>query len=180
MGSALKCTELKAIALAGFDAGRRGSQAPGTPRKALCFFGSNGIDADADAHHTDRDQLLGHPIVDQHAIGTEHHQKPSFTAYARSRECPGRTSGSPPVMTMQTALIDLGDLIDQAEALFGREFIVAAGRLRGRIEVAMVALEITALGKIQRDKIGLEVVHGPSVIWTFGLGPGVKNCVSCC
>ena len=64
----------------------------------------------------------------------------------------------------KAALVDLGNLIDEFVAFFGREFVVPAGGLRRRIEIAMVAFEIAALCEIQRDEIGFEVVDGPAIV----------------
>ena len=64
----------------------------------------------------------------------------------------------------EAALVDLGNLIDELVAFFGREFVVPAGGLRRRIEIAMVAFEIAALREVQRDEIGFEVVDGPAIV----------------
>ena len=69
----------------------------------------------------------------------------------------------------ETSLVHFRDLIDEAEAFFGREFIIAARCFGSRIEVAMVALEITALRQIECDKVWLKVVDRPAVVWAVVL-----------
>jgi hypothetical protein len=64
----------------------------------------------------------------------------------------------------EAALVDLGNLIDEFVTFFGREFVVSAGGLRRRVEIAMIALEIAALREVQRDKIGFEVVDGSAIL----------------
>jgi hypothetical protein len=64
----------------------------------------------------------------------------------------------------ETALVDLGNLIDELVALFGREFIVPAGRFRRRVEITMVALEIAALREVQGDEIGFEVIDRSAIV----------------
>jgi hypothetical protein len=64
----------------------------------------------------------------------------------------------------KATLVDLSNLIDERIAFFSREFVVPAGGLRRRIEIAMIALEITSLRKVQRDEIGFEVIDGPAVL----------------
>ena len=64
----------------------------------------------------------------------------------------------------ETALVDLGNLIDELVALFGREFIVSAGRFRRRIEITMVTLEIAALREVQGDEIGFEVIDRSAIV----------------
>ena len=150
------------------------SQAPGTPRKGLCFCGIERIDADADAHDADLDQLFGHPVIDQHAVGAEDHHESELHGMARDVENVGTDERLPAGDDQQAALVDLGNLVDEAEALFGREFVVAAGGFGRRVEIAMVAFKIAALREVQRNEIGFEVVDGPAVVRTLALG-GVRT-----
>jgi hypothetical protein len=64
----------------------------------------------------------------------------------------------------EAALVDLGNLIDEFVTFFGREFVVSAGGLRRRVEIAMVALEIAALREVEGDEIGFEVVDGSAIV----------------
>jgi hypothetical protein len=64
----------------------------------------------------------------------------------------------------EAAFVDLGNLIDEFVAFFGREFVVPAGGLRRRVEIAMVAFEIAALREVEGDEIGFEVVDGSAIL----------------
>ena len=112
---------------------------------------------------------FGHPVIDQHAVGAEDHHETELHGMACDVENVGTDQRFAAGDDEETALVDLGDLIDEAEALFGREFVVAAGGFGRRVEIAMIALEIAALREVQRDEIGLEVVDGPAVVRTLAL-----------
>ena len=90
--------------------------------------------------------------------------KPSFTACRAMSRMSGRTSGSPPVMTSRQPLFTSAIWSMRRIAFFGRQLIGSAAGFRRRIEIAMVALEIAALGEIQRDEIGFEVIDGATVV----------------
>src|SRR5215831_7200881 len=64
----------------------------------------------------------------------------------------------------EAALVDLCDLINEAETFLGRQFIIASRCLGGGVEVAMVALQIAAFGQVECDKVRLEVVDGTTVV----------------
>ena len=151
---------------------RRASHAPGHAAEGIVLLGIERIDADADAHDADLDQLFGHPVIDQHAVGAEHHHESELHGMTRDVENVRADQRLPAGDDQQTALVDLGDLVDQAVALFGRELVVAACGFGRRVQIAMVALEIAALGEVQRDEIGLEVVDGPAVVRPLALRTG--------
>ena len=122
-----------------------------------------------DAHDADLDQLFGHPVIDQHAVGAEDHHESELHGITCNVENVGTDQRLPAGDDQQTALIDLGDLVDQAKALFGRELVVAACGFGGRVQIAVIAFQVAALGEVQRDEIGLEVVDGPAVVRTLAL-----------
>ena len=64
----------------------------------------------------------------------------------------------------ETALVDFGDLIDELVALFRRKFVVPSGRLRRRVEITMITLEIAAFREVQRNEIGFEVIDRSAIV----------------
>ena len=72
---------------------------------------------------------LRHPVIDQHAVGAEHHHEAELHGVAGDVENIGPDERLAAGDDQQAAFVDLGDLIDQAEAFFGREFVIAAGGL---------------------------------------------------
>ena len=124
--------------------------------------------------------VLRHPVVDQHAVGPEHNHEAELHGVARDVEDIRTDERFAARNHEEAALVDLGNLIDELIAFFGREFVVPAGGLRRRIEIAMVALEIAAFCEVQRNEIGLEVVDGPAIVRRSAMDDGVKNCDICC
>ncbi len=133
------------------------------------------IDTDAHAHHADLDQVLRHPVVDQHAVGPEHHHEAELHGVTRDVEDVGADERFAARDHEETALVDLGNLIDEPVAFFGREFVVSAGGFRRRVEIAMVALEIAALREVQGDEIGLEVINRSAVVRRVSRGGRSKE-----
>jgi hypothetical protein len=72
----------------------------------------------------------------------------------------------------ETTPVDLGNLIDESVAFFGGEFVGSAGRLRRRVQIAMVTFEITAFREVQCDEVRLEVIDGSAVRGPFALRGG--------
>src|SRR5215831_2967125 len=75
----------------------------------------------------------------------------------------------------EAALVDLCDLINEAETFLGRQFIIASRCLGGGVEVAMVALQIAAFRQVECDKVRLEVVNSAAVVRPVVLRPGSKK-----
>ena len=158
------------VPLAGLDTGECGFPRTGYATEAIVFLRIERIDADAHTHHADLDQVFRHPVVDQHAVGAEHHHEAEFHGVARDVEDVGTDERFAARDHEEAALVDLGNLIDELIAFFCREFVVPAGGLRRRIEIAMVALEIAPLREVQRDEIGFEIVDGSAVVWRRSRG----------
>ena len=164
MGCALKCTwKANPFRLQASIPASAASHAPGTPRKRLCFWGSS------------ESMLMPMPITPISTrcfairslidiLGPEHHHEPEFHGVARDIEDVRTDERFAARDHEETALIDLGNLIDECIAFFGREFVVSAGGLRRRVEIAMVALKIAALCEVEGDEIGFEVVDGSAIV----------------
>ena len=119
--------ERQPVPLAGLDAGECGFPCAGHATEAIVFLGIERIDADTHAHHADLDQFLRHPVVDQHAVGPEHHHEPEFYGMARDVEDVRTDERFATCDHEEAAFVDLGNLIDEFVAFFGREFVVPAG-----------------------------------------------------
>jgi len=91
------------------------------------FLGFERIDTDAHTHHADLDQLLCQPVIDQHAVGSEHHHEAELHSVARDVENIGTDERFTARDHEEAASVDLGDLIDELVAFFGREFIISTG-----------------------------------------------------
>ncbi len=80
------------------------------------FCRVKGIDADPDAHHADLHQVLGHPVIDHHAIGSKDHHEPLADRMSGDvqniRTNQRFTAGD----DQQRTPIDLGNLINKSEA----------------------------------------------------------------
>ena len=152
------------VPLASLDTGECGLPCAGHAAKTIMLLGIERIDADAHAHHADLDQLLRHPVIDQHAVGPEHHHETEFHGMARDIEDVRTDKRFTSRDHKETALIDLGNLIDELVALFGREFIIPAGGFRRRVEITMVAFKVAAFREVQGDEIGLEVINRSAVV----------------
>ena len=162
--------ESQPVPLARLDACESGFPCARHATESIVFLGLERIDTDAHAHHADLDQLLCHPVIDQHAVGPKHHHEAELHGVARDVENVGTDEWFATRDHEEATLVDLGNLIDELVAFFGREFVIPAGRLCRRIEIAMVALEIAALREVERDEIGFEIVDGPTIVRRRSIG----------
>ncbi len=119
--------EGQSVPLASLNACECGFPCAGHATETIVFLGIERIDTDAHAHHADLDQVLRHPVVDQHAIGPEHHHETELHGVARDIEDVRTDERFAARDHEETTLVDHGNLIDELVALFGREFIVPAG-----------------------------------------------------
>src|ERR1043165_676904 len=70
--------EWQAVSLAGFDASECGFPGTGDATEAIVFLGIKRIDTNPHPHPADFTQLLRQPVIDQHAVGSEHYHEPEF------------------------------------------------------------------------------------------------------
>jgi len=72
----------------------------------------------------------------------------------------------------QTTFVDLSNLVDEPETFFSGQFVITPSGFGCRIKVTMVAFEVTTLGEVQGNEIGLEIINGSAVEWSIALRHG--------
>src|SRR5262245_37923987 len=119
--------ERQPIPLAGLDTRKCRFPCTRHTAKAIVFLWIERVDTDAHTHYTDLDQVLRKPVIDQHAIGSEHHHEAELHGIAGDVENIGTDERFTARDHEETAPVDLGDLIDEPVTFFGRKFIVSTG-----------------------------------------------------
>jgi hypothetical protein len=140
------------------------AKAPGTPRNLIVLVRIKRVDADADAHDADLDQRFCHAIVDQHAIGAEHDDEAEPHGMSGDVQDVGTHQRFSAGDHQQASLVHLGNLIDETEAFLRTELIRPAAGFGRSIEITVITLEVAALGEVQRDEIGFEVINRATVV----------------
>src|SRR6185437_8666832 len=105
--------ELKAVPLAGFNAGDRRFPGPRYAAKGVVLGGLQRINADAHAHHTDLDKSLGQLVIDQHPVCPEDDHKAEFDRITSDVENVGTHERFAARNDEETALIHLRNLLDE-------------------------------------------------------------------
>src|SRR6476659_4529186 len=108
--------ELQSIALARFDAGQGRFPRSRYAAEGIVLGWIERINADADTHEADINELLGHLVIDQHAVGAEDDHDTTCHGMAGNVEDVRSHQPFAAGNDEEASLVDFRDLIDEAEA----------------------------------------------------------------